>query len=51
MIELTRINREPVVVNVDHIVMAETTGETLLTLYNGDKLRVLEPIEEVIRRA
>lgn len=50
MIQLTRINHTPLVVNSDLIEHIENTPDTILSLTNGQKLVVLEPVEEVIRR-
>jgi flagellar protein FlbD len=50
MIELTRINHVPLIVNSDLIEFIETAPDTILTLTNGQKLVVLENAEEVVRR-
>lgn len=50
MIELTRLNGQLMVVNADLIKYAESSPDTMLTLINGEKLVVLEPCEEVVRR-
>lgn len=50
MIHLTRINRTPLVLNADLIEQIETTPDTVIHLLNGQKLVVLEPAEEVVRR-
>jgi flagellar protein FlbD len=50
MIELTRLNGHLMVVNSDLIKYAESSPDTMLTLINGEKIVVLEPCEEVIRR-
>ena len=50
MIQLTRINHTPLVVNSDLIEHIETTPDTILSLTNGQKLVVLEPVEEIIQR-
>jgi|SRR5579863_1634467 len=47
MIELTRLNGRPMVLNSDLIKTAEASPDTMLTLINGEKLIVREPIEEV----
>ncbi len=47
MIELTRLNGRPMVLNSDLIKIAEASPDTMLTLINGEKLIVREPIEEV----
>jgi flagellar protein FlbD len=50
MIELTRLNGQPMVVNSDLIKYAESSPDTALTLINGEKIVVSEPCEEVVRR-
>ena len=50
MIRLTRLNQEEIVVNVSHIVSIESTPDTLVTLYGGEKLMVRETQAEVIDR-
>ena len=50
MIHLTRINRTPLVLNADLIEQIETTPDTFLHLLNGQKLVVLEPAEEIVRK-
>ena len=47
MIELTRLNGRSMVLNSDLIKTAEASPDTMLTLINGEKLIVKEPIEEV----
>lgn len=47
MIELTRLNGRPMVLNSDLIKTAEASPDTMLTLINGEKLIVREPIDEV----
>jgi flagellar protein FlbD len=48
MIELTRLNGNPLVVNSDLIQYAESSPDTTLTLVNGEKVVVLESLTEVI---
>ena len=48
MIRLTRINHVPLVLNADLIEHVETTPDTVISLTNGQKFVVLEPIEDVI---
>jgi flagellar protein FlbD len=48
MIELTRLNGSPLVVNSDLIQYAESTPDTTLTLINGEKIVVRESSSEVI---
>jgi flagellar protein FlbD len=50
MIELTRLNGKPMVVNSDLIKTAEASPDTMLTLINGEKLIVREEIAEVVER-
>ncbi len=50
MIELTRLNGRPIVLNSDLIKTAEASPDTVLTLINGEKLIVREEIAEVVER-
>jgi flagellar protein FlbD len=50
MIELTRLNGNPIVLNSDLIKTAESSPDTMLTLINGEKMIVREPIAEVMER-
>jgi flagellar protein FlbD len=50
MIELTRLNGNPLVVNSDLIKTAESSPDTMLTLINGEKLIVREDCAEVLER-
>ncbi len=50
MIELTRLNGQPMIVNSDLIKYVESSPDTMLTLIHGEKLVVSEPCEEVARR-
>jgi flagellar protein FlbD len=50
MIELTRLNGHLMVLNSDLIKYAESSPDTMLTLINGEKIVVLEPCEEVVKR-
>ena len=50
MIQLTRLNGIPIVLNSDLIKTAEASPDTMLTLINGEKLIVREPCEEVTER-
>jgi len=51
MIALTRLNGRPFVVNAEQIRYVESTPDTLITLLNGERLMVKEPLAEVVRRA
>lgn len=50
MIELTRLNGRPIVLNSDLIKTAEASPDTMLTLVNGEKLIVRENCSEVAER-
>jgi flagellar protein FlbD len=50
MIELTRLNGKPMVLNSDLIKTAESSPDTMLTLINGEKLIVREGTAEVVER-
>ena len=50
MVRLTRLNHASVVLNSDLIEHIDTTPDTVITLTNGQILRVTETAEEVIRR-
>jgi len=50
MIHLTRLNRLPLVLNADLIESIEVTPDTVIALTTGQKLVVLEPADEVVRR-
>lgn len=48
MIELTRLNGTPMLVNSDLIKTAESAPDTMLTLINGEKLIVRESSQEIL---
>ncbi len=50
MIQLTRLNDRPFVVNAEAILFVEATPDTVITLTNHEKLVVKEPVEEVTKR-
>jgi flagellar protein FlbD len=50
MIQLTRLNGSPIVLNSDLIKTAEASPDTMLTLINGEKIIVREPCDEVTER-
>ncbi len=50
MIELTRLNGNPIVLNSDLIKTAEASPDTMLTLINGEKMIVRESCAEVMER-
>jgi flagellar protein FlbD len=49
MIELSRLNGKKFVLNCELIKFIEATPDTVITLTTGDKLMVLEPVDQVIR--
>lgn len=48
MIQVTRLNHEPIVVNADLIEYVETTPDTVISLTTGEKLMVLDTPEQVV---
>ncbi|MGA2537435.1 MAG: flagellar FlbD family protein [Terracidiphilus sp.] len=50
MIQLTRLNGIPIVLNSDLIKTIEASPDTMLTLINGEKIIIREPCEEVTER-
>ena len=50
MIEVTRLNGNPMVLNSDLIKTAEASPDTMLTLINGEKLIVRESCADVTER-
>lgn len=50
MIELTRLNGNPVVLNSDLIKLAESSPDTMLTLINGEKIMVRESCQQVVEK-
>jgi flagellar protein FlbD len=50
MIELTRLNGTPMLLNSDLIKTIEAAPDSMLTLINGEKLIVRETIAEVMER-
>jgi flagellar protein FlbD len=50
MIPLTRLNHAPIVLNSDLIEHIDVTPDTVITLTNGQILRVRETAEEVVMR-
>ena len=51
MIAVTRLNGKKFVVNAEQIRYVESTPDTMITLMNGDKIMVKEPLEEVVNLA
>ena len=50
VIELTRLNGVPVVVNAELIKFIEATPDTLVSLTSGEKIMVKEPVGLVTER-
>ena len=50
MVHLTRLNNQPLVVNADLIKYVEATPDTMITLFNGEKVVVLESVQQVVDR-
>lgn len=48
MIALTRLNGDPFVLNAGYIERLETTPDTVVTMFNGDKYVVRESIDNVV---
>ena len=48
MIQLTRLNHVPIVLNCDLIEHIEATPDTVISLVNGQKFMVLESAKEII---
>jgi len=50
MIELTRLNNRPLIVNSDLIKFIEKAPDTVITLVTGEKIVVRETSEEVMKQ-
>jgi flagellar protein FlbD len=50
MVQLTRLNNQPVMVNSDLIKFVEQSPDTLITLMNGEKFMVRENPDEIVKR-
>jgi len=50
MIQLTRLNNHPLVVNSDLIKFVEQAPDTVITLLNGEKIVVRESAQDVLER-
>jgi len=47
VIQVTRLNGLPVIINADLIKFVEATPDTLISLTTGEKIMVKEPVEQV----
>lgn len=50
MIQLTRLNGNPIALNSDLVKCVENAPDTVITLINGEKMIVRESSEDVINR-
>lgn len=50
MIQLTRLNKNPIGVNSDLIKFIENAPDTMITLLTGEKILVRESFEQIIER-
>ncbi len=50
MIQVTRLNGKPMIINADLIEHVEATPDTIIHLANGHKYIVTEPLEEIRRK-
>lgn len=50
MIELTRLNGHPIIINAELIKFVEQNPDTVITLVTGDKMVVREAAPEVMNR-
>ena len=50
MIQLTRLNNQPLMVNSDLIKFVEKAPDTVLTLISGEKVIVLESADAVLEK-
>ena len=50
VIQLTRLNKQPLAVNSDLIKFVEQAPDTVITLVTGEKIVVLEKAQEVLDR-
>jgi uncharacterized protein YlzI (FlbEa/FlbD family) len=50
MVQLTRLNNKPLLVNSDLIKFVEQSPDTLVTLITGEKIVVLEKAAEIVAR-
>lgn len=48
VLKLTRLNRQTVAINPDHIVCVDVAPDTTIRLYSGEKILVLESLDELI---
>ncbi len=51
MLLLTKLDKSPVLVNIEAVKYVEAIPDTLIVFLNGDSLIVLEKIEDFIEKA
>ena len=51
MIELHRLNGTALIVNCELIKFIESTPDTVITLTTGEKMMVLDALDEVVQKA
>lgn len=51
MIRVTRLNKQPFVMNCELIKFIEQTPDTVITLVNNEKIVVSESIDQIVDRA
>jgi len=50
MIHVTRLNKQELVINALYIEKIESLPDTTITLSNGSKYFVLEPVDDIINK-
>lgn len=50
MIKVSRLNRKELVINSDLILLVECTPDTVISFTNGNKMVVLESLDEIIEK-
>ncbi len=50
MILVTRLDRQSMLLNPDHIISIEETPDTVITLFNGNHVLVREPAQVLLNR-
>jgi len=50
MIQVTRLNGQPLLLNSDLVKLIENTPDTVITLVNGEKIVVKETGEQILER-
>jgi flagellar protein FlbD len=50
MIEVTKLNGETIIINVDHLELVESHPDTTLVLVNEKRIVVRDPVPEIVRK-